>query len=320
MVYRPNLPPTPLQDARTAAAEFSEKGVFVWLDLSDPTADDMAMLRDTFALHPLAIEDACEPHDRSKIDSYEDFWYIVVTTMVGNDHDAETPEIVVFAAESFVVTIRRAPYFDLAELERRWNTGAQRHKRSTGLFLYTLMSEIVDRYFPVVDAFEDKIDALQDAVFEGTRHGPTVPLELLDLKRGVQQLRREALPLREVLHPMLRNDLEFLDKEILIYVRDAYKRASTIVEQLDAQRDLINSVIDVQLSLVANRQAEANKQLTFIATIFLPMMFTTGFFGQNFDWLVENIKSPQTFWIFAIGLNVASVVILMTVLKVKRFF
>ncbi len=308
-----------MSDFRAAAVEFG-KDAFVWLDLVDPTPDELAVLRETFKLHPLAIEDAMRLHDRPKIDTYDDFWYVVAATVVGNDRDEEVPEIVVFAAEEFVVTIRRKPYFDLSDLEHRWNAGAQRHRRSTGLFMYTLLSGIVDKYFPLVDRLEDKVDALQDAVFDGSRKRATVPLELLDLKREVQQMRREALPMREILHPMLRNELEFLDKEILIYVRDAYKRSSTVVEQLDALRDLVNSVIDIQLSLVANKQAEANKQLTFIATIFLPMMFTTGFFGQNFDWLVEHIKSPQMFWIFAIGLNVASVIILMTILKVKRWF
>jgi magnesium transporter len=126
--------------------------------------------------------------------------------------------------------------------------------------------------------------------------------------------------MREILNPLVREDLSLYSHEEALYFRDVYDHAVLVVDQLDAARDLVNSALEIQLSVVANRQNEVAKQLTIIATIFLPLSFIVGFFGQNFDWLVSHIGGADSFTILGIGTEVVAVVLTVAFFKVRGWF
>src|SRR5207237_7053841 len=107
--------------------------------------------------------------------------------------------------------------------------------------------------------------------------------------------------LRDILNPIIRGDLRLFAEEEIAYYRDVYDHAVRVIDQVDAVRDLVNSALEIHLSVVANRQNEISKQLAVIATIFLPLSFITGFFGQNFGYMISHITGGTVFWCLGIG-------------------
>jgi magnesium transporter len=140
------------------------------------------------------------------------------------------------------------------------------------------------------------------------------------MKKQAQLFRRAAFPMREILNPLIREDLSLYSHDESLYFRDVYDHTVLIVDQLDGARDLVNSSLEIQLSVVANRQNEVAKQLTIIATIFLPLSFIVGFFGQNFAWLVAHIGGEGTFTFLGLGTELLAVVATLLFFKLRGWF
>jgi magnesium transporter len=143
---------------------------------------------------------------------------------------------------------------------------------------------------------------------------------VLVFKRELISVRHAATPLREILTPILRGDLGVLDSSMNAYFRDVYDHALRFTDQIDSIRDLLNSTLDIHLSSEAHRQGEVSKQLTIIATIFLPLTYITGFFGQNFGWMVNHIDKPESFWWIGIGSQILAAIALLGYFRYKRWF
>ncbi len=125
--------------------------------------------------------------------------------------------------------------------------------------------------------------------------------EVLRFKRDLAEFRRAAAPVRDMLGPILRGDVAPLEPSVAVYFRDVSDHAARIVEQIDSTRDLLNSTLDIHLSSQSQRHGEVSKQLTIIATIFLPLTYITGFFGQNFGWMVNGIGGRAIFFYLGVG-------------------
>src|SRR5581483_9022400 len=191
--------------------------------------------------------------------------------------------------ERFLATVRHAPPYPLDEIEQRWQAHPASLRQDSGFLLYTILDTIVDGYFPVMEEIEERLNALQNALFGEGRRQSEVFGDIFRLQKDVQHFRRAALPMRDILNPIIRGDLHLFTDEELLYYRDVYDHAVRVIDQLDAVRDQVGNALNIQLSVVANRQGEINKQLTLIATVFLPLSFITGFFGQNFGYLVTDL-------------------------------
>lgn len=230
-------------------------------------------------------------------------------------------EIAVFVGKNFVVTIRAHPVYPLEEIERRWLAQTGIPHTSTGL-LYVILDVVVDAYTPVANAYDEKLIALENRVLQRRRAQQTedVLRRVLLLKRELVQLRHAVAPVRDILSPLLRGELGETDPALIVYFRDVYDHALRAGEQIDSIRDLLNSTLDIHLSSEAHRQGEVSKQLTIIATIFLPLTYITGFFGQNFGWMVNHIDKPSEFFWIGIGSQVLALLILLLYFRRKGWF
>jgi magnesium transporter len=299
----------------------NEAGTLVWFDLVDPDPQDMGVLQQEFHLHPLAIEDAVQAHERPKIEAYGDYWFLIIQgTSASEDDGVVFHEIAIFAGPKFLVTVRHEPAYPLEEIEQRWHAHPERLRRGGGFLLYTILDTVVDGYFPVAEQLEDRVDAIEEDLFAGMPLGNHVVRDIFMLKQRGQEFRRAVLPMRDILNPIIRGDLTLFPEEEVIYYRDVYDHAIRVVDQLDALRDLLASALDIHLSTVANQQNEVAKQLTIIATIFLPLSFLTGFFGQNFSFLVDHITGTGAFWLLAIGTEVVTLLVMVVFFKWRRWF
>ena len=294
-------------------------GEFFWLDLHQPTPDDFAVLRDTFAFHPLALEDSEHFGQRPKLDDYDDFVFLVLYGAVPDED--RLVEVHCFYSERYLVTVHRdeAPAF--TEVRHRY------HKRQApiddpGRLLYRIVDALVDSFFPILEDFDDRIDRLEDETF---LHASDEQLqEIFAMKRLLVGMRKAVTPQRDLLASLLGagglTDLPGMSAEDERYFRDIYDHLIRISDLIDTYRDLLTSSMDVFLSTVSNRLNVVMKQLAIIATIFLPLTFITGFFGQNFGWLVLHVRGWEQFLIFGIGLELVAVALLVAYFKRRGWF
>jgi len=318
-VYRNGEAARPVTDL-TAISDVLEAGDgFVWFDAVSPSAADLALIQDEFGLHPLAIEDAVKGHQRAKIDRYGDGWFIVVRGVSGGLEDLTVHEIAIFAGQRYIVTVRSEPAYPMAEVLRRWNHDERSLPRSAGALLYEILDTIVDGYSEVGEALEDRANALDDALLERREHTEATLLEIFQIGRRIQRFRRAIGPMRDVLVPLIRGDAEFVEALERPYYHDVNDHVERVIDQMDAAKELVTKTLEVHLGLSAHRQGDVSRQLTIIATVFLPLSFITGFFGQNFGYMVNDIAAPWVFIVFGLGLQVATLAVLFAYFRRKRW-
>ncbi len=317
-VFKNGDPVTAPDDLGQISEILREPGTLVWLDIVGPDERALALIKEEFGLHPLAVEDATTAHERPKIDGYGDYWFLVVYGITVRDRAVTIHELSIFSGKNYLITVRREPAYPLDEAKRRWRTRSGLSSRDSGALLFTLLDTIVDGYFDAIESLDEQITALEaELLREGMQ--PALPMRVFALKRDLQRFRRAATPMRDILNPIIRGDLVLYSPDELAYFRDVYDHAIRVIDQLDAARDLVNNALEINLSMVANRQNAIVKQLTIIATIFLPLTFVTGFFGQNFAWMVNRIVSPQAFWLLGVGTEVAALAALLFFFRAKHW-
>jgi magnesium transporter len=174
-----------------------------------------------------------------------------------------------------------------------------------------VLDGLTDSFFPILDRLDDRLERLDGEIFE--RPLPGQLEEITDLRRELVSLRRVVAPQRDLLARGIDDILEIpgLEADSRNYFRDVYDHAIRISDQIDSYRDLLAGSRDAYLSIASNRLNQITKQLTVVATIFLPLSFVVGFFGQNFRWLVVNVDSAAAFFVLGIGSLVLSVVALL---------
>ena len=309
-----------LHDLDAISDAIADPERLVWLDLVSPAPDQFPVLQREFDLHPLAIEDAQTGHERPKIEPYATYLFLIVHPVVWDGKKLVIHELAVFAGKRYLVTIHQTPAYPLGEAERRWQIHDGELGHDAGFMLYTLLDTIVDGYFPIADHLEEWISDVQTGLFEQRDDQTETLRQIFELKNDVHRARRAVVPMRDILQPLVRGDITYFDRAELPYYRDIYDHVIRVIDQLDSTRDLVNSALEIHLSLVANRQNEVAKQLAIIATIFLPLTYLTGFFGQNFGYMVGGITSPHAFWYVGVGSQVVGLAILLYYFKRKRWF
>jgi magnesium transporter len=303
--------------SRDKVEELLAGGEFFWIDVQQPNQDDFAVLRDVFKFHPLAVEDSENFHQRAKIDGYDDFAFIVVYG-AAPDED-RLVEVHCFYSERYLVTIHRddAPAF--AEIRNRYAKRKEPIQRPS-LLLYRIIDGLVDSFFPILGEFDDRIDDLENAIFANADDRQLQ--EIFQMKRLLVGMRKAITPQRDTFATLMGgiSDIPGLTEDDERYFRDIYDHLIRISDLIDSYRDLLTGAMDVYLSTVSNRLNAVMKQLTIIATIFLPLAWLTGFFGQNFGFMVRHIGSWETFFVFGIVAEVAAMVILLVYFKRRGWF
>jgi magnesium transporter len=290
------------------AAARCEQAGFVWLGLFEPRPEELDEVRRTFHLHELAVEDAQTYHLRPKIEKYDgDVHFVILRTARYDDEreEVEFGEISIFVGPTFVITVRQGVASDLHGARLRLEHHPEQLEAGPASVLWAILDKVVDDYTPVVEGLERDIEEVEKTVFAG---------EVAPTER-IYSLRREVTDFYRAVHPLLA-PLESVDRSIIAnvapelapYFRDVRDHLRLVNEEVTAQRDLLTTcleaniaVISVEQTKVSVRQNDSMRQLTRIATVFLPLTFITGFFGQNFGWLVRHIGSGWEFAVFGLG-------------------
>jgi magnesium transporter len=285
------------------------EGTPFWLDLQGSGKDHIPVLRDVFAFHPLAIEDAEHFGQRPKVDDY-DGYVLIVQYGAPSPTRSTLVELHCLYSERYLVTVRREACPELEHFAERI-TQPGRPPLSQIMLLHGVLDALVDSFFPALADFDDEIDELEDAILE--RPTDEQLGRLFDMKRSLIVIRKVITPSRDTFAGVVAGmgRLPGMTPEAERYFRDLYDHLIRISDLVDSYRDLLSGVLDTHLSTVSNRLNIVMKQLTIIATVFLPLTYLTGFFGQNFEVLVSNITGVAAFWVLGVGLEVLAVVALL---------
>jgi magnesium transporter len=285
-------------------------GNLLWLDLQQPDEDEVTLLQDVFKLHPLALQDVREFGQRPKV---EDFGNVVYMVGYGMTADGKGfAEVHFFVAADYLITVSNAASPWLEQLRDRLDKpGGQLPdgSRPARLVLWHhILDGMFDSFFPALADFDDRIDELQEQIFAKPTSGQLQ--QLFDMQRWLVEARKLVSPQRDMMASLVSGMVELpaSTPEADPYLRDLYDHLIRVSDLIDSYRDLLSNAMSAYLSMVSNKLNEVMKQLTIIATIFLPLSFLTGFFGQNFTWLVAQLGGLPTFLIVGVGTEVLAVI------------
>jgi magnesium transporter len=308
--------PVELRTLEDAAAIPRRGGNYVWVELDDPSPDELKDVAELFDLHELAVEDASAAHQRPKVEAYDGFHLIVFKTARYDAHSArvEFGEVDIFVGVGFVIAVRHGAAGDPIRTRYRVEQHPELLKTGPSAVVWGILDVVVDDYLPVVEALEREIDDVERAIFAGQG----------DLTERVYLLRSEIIELFRALHPLLApleamEHGEFrVDAGLRRYFRDVADHVRLLQDEVIIHREQIAAALEANFALISLRQneiaAQQNqvvKQLTLVATVFLPLAFITGFFGQNFAWLVKHITSFESFLVVGIASLVLSCIALL---------
>ena len=290
---------------------------FWWLDLHGPTDELLGLLGEVFGFHPLAIEDAMNFGQRPKLDEYDDVVFLVVYGAAPDEDDLV--EIHCFYSERYLVTVRRDDCPAFAEARERHERRPDR-LGAPALVLYRVVDGLVDSFFPLLTTFDEFIDAVEEGIF--TQPDQEQLRRIFLMKRRLVGLRRVVAPERDLVASLASGVIELpgASAESERSFRDVYDHLIRLTDTIDSYRDLLTGAVDAYLSTVSNRLNDVTKQLALIATIFLPLTFITGFFGQNFTWMVDAVGGETLFWVLGVGLQLLAVIALLVYFKRRRWF
>jgi magnesium transporter len=289
---------------RETVERLLEKGELLWFDLYQPDADELGMLATVFGIHQLALEDAAQFGQRPKLEDYDDFTQLIAYGVKEGSHD-DLVEVHFFYSMRYLVTVRHGDCAAFAEVRKRLANRARPISRLQ--LMHHILDELTDGFFPVLSSFDDRIDQLQDEMFAKPTDAQLS--ELFNMKRWLIGVRKVITPQRDLVASLVDgvNELPGMTREIERYFRDLYDHLIRISDLVDSYRDLLTGSMDAYLSTVSNRLNAIMKQLTLIATIFLPLSFLTGFFGQNFAWMIQHLGSLGAFLVIGLGTEVVVV-------------
>ena len=274
----------------------------VWLDVQGEDIEQMSeMLRHDFGLSQLTLDTIAEEKERARLVEQHNYFYLVVHGLVFDSETdtADTPKLDIAFGKNFLVTVHKTPlpWLDMLIQTATKDASTENMMRhGTPRLLHAILDTMVDSYFPVLEDLDDVVDELENETVQVA--SKEVQGRLFRLKRALAQMRRVISPQIEVMNALINRTGDFIPTDAEPYFADVHDHLIRTFEVLDSYRDLMSGLLDVYLTTVSNRLNEVMKQLAIISTIFLPITFVTGVFGQNFA------HSPQVehdagynFWI-----------------------
>ncbi|MBK3564331.1 magnesium and cobalt transport protein CorA [Streptomyces sp. MBT62] len=267
---------------------------FVWLGLHEPTNEEFAGIAELFNLHPLAVEDAIEAHQRPKVERYGETLFAVFKTVCYVEHEkltatsevVDTGEIMVFVGAEFVITVRHGRHGSLGPLREELESNPRQLAKGPAAVLHAIADHVVDDYLSVTDSVQADIDQVETDVFaeNGARADPG---RIYQLKRELLELKRAVVPLSGPLEALSTRPMRVVGPEIQAYFRDVSDHLLRAKEQIASFDELLNSILQAHLAQVTVAQNEDMRKITAWAAVIAVPTMVCGVYGMNFDHMPE---------------------------------
>ncbi len=304
---------------RERIRELRERDEFFWLDLCAASADDLQAMAEALDIHPLALEDTREFGQRPKLDAYDDKVLLVFYTVREAKNRAERlfepVEIHLHISGGFVATVHRE---GCAELDTLHEGLVPEDTEAEDYLVYRLLDALTDAFYPVLETLEERIDSLEGQVL--ARPSQEQLTHTYRLKQEVHELQRRIAPQRDRFQTGSEAILALpgLSRGSREYLRDVGDHLAQVAGELARQQDDLNALTSTYFNANANRLNAMATRLTVVATLFFVWTLVTSFFGQNFGWLVNHIKSQQAFLVWGVGGLVVPTIVLGALFWIKR--
>jgi len=294
-----------------AAVERRGQAPVAWLNIEGVgDGETFKALGEAFDLHPLALEDVVNVHQRPKAEGYERYAYVVLQMPAGEE-GLPLEQVSLFVGPDFVITVQERPGDCFEPVRQRLRQARGRIRRAGADYLaYAVIDAIIDNYFPVVEAINAHLDRIEGQIIQSPESESVS--EIHAIRHDLHTLWRALVPSREAIGLLGRGGTGPIGEETRLFLRDCQDHTAQLLDAVEACRELGSSLMDLHLSGLSNRTNEAMKVLTLIATIFIPLGFIAGLYGMNFDRTASPWNMPELGWSlgypFALGLMVATAV------------
>ena len=280
----------------------------LWVDVANPSEDDLKRLQEEFSLHPLAMEDVREHHQRPKLEKYPTHAFIVV-------YSADLQEVNIFVGPTWIITVRESesdgPPWSVENAQTRFDR-THPEECDVGFLVYVLLDAIVDGYFYAADMAEDRLEELEDRIFsEEYQDERDIQREMFDVRRRLLKFRRAVVPLREVVSALLRKEIDWIEDHDVVLLQDVYDHVLRMVDVLDSARELMGNAVDAHLAIISNRMNSVMKKMTSWGAILLGSTLIAGIYGMNFK------NMPELEWKYGYFLVIAAILAICAVLYVR---
>ena len=288
-----------LIDTPEDCASYLDKESVSWIDVQGLGSEDTwRRLGKVFNLHPLTLEDLVNVPQRPKVEDYEDQLVLIARMVVLQEKTGGfvSEQVSFILGEHYLLTVQEEPEYDCfaAVRERlRANKGTIR-KHGADHLLYELLDAIIDGFFPVLEAYGERIEDLENEVVVNPRHQTLDKIH--QVRRELLTLRRSIWPQRDAINTLIRDECQLMSHEVQLNLRDCYDHAIQVLDMVETYRELASSLMDVYLSSVSNKMNEIMKTLTVISTIFIPLTFIVGVYGMNFNSEKSPWNMPELNW------------------------
>ena len=255
----------------------------VWVDMCAPDVEDLHLVAEELGLHALAVEDATGDRQRPKLDHYasHDFLSAYAVWLDVDTGELHSKEIAVFITKSALITVRKDEEFDIDQVVQRWDDAPDLIKFGVGALLYGLLDFVIDTHFAAVTSLDEQIEGIEDLLFDDRTPNADVQRRSYELRKSLVLLRRVTLPMREVVNTLMRRDTHVLQPELLPYYQDVYDHVLRATEWTESLRDLVQSILETNLTIQGNRLNVISKKVTGWAAIIAVPTAITGFYGMN---------------------------------------
>jgi magnesium transporter len=275
---------------------------FVWVALYHPSDAELDEMAAQFELHPLAVEDARNGHQRPKVEEYADQVFAVLHVIELHDDELRKGEIDLFVGGNFVLSVRRGTEHGFQAVRERAEREPELLKIGSGFVFYAIIDNVVDRYFPLVDALEIKLEAVEERIFKDG--SPRANIEALyDLKRQLMVVRHAVEPLIEAVHKLYGGRVPHVCTGVQEYFRDVYDHLLRVSLQLDGLRDMVVTALGVNLAMITLEDNKVTKRLASYAALIAVPTLIAGIYGMNFK------EMPELSWAFGYPMAITLMVL-----------
>lgn len=282
---------------------------FLWVGLHDPTPQELASFAEPLNLHPLAVEDALEAHQRPKAERYDNHIFMSIRTVEYHDDNIETSEINMFLGENFLLTVRKGTGHDLRQVRKRAEANTEELEHGPIAALYAVVDSVVDDYERVAAELDQDIAELEASVFSAQRTSDSH--RIYRLKRETLEFRRAVMPLRE---PVSRFATATMPEEARPYFRDISDHLSRVSESIDSTDKLLDNALNAHLAQLTIQQNNDMRRLTAGATLFAIPTAIAGIYGMNF------LHMPELQWKYGypIVIGITAIICLFTYQRFRK--
>jgi magnesium transporter len=280
----------------------SKPGCFVWVALRDASDAEIDEISQQFDLHELSVEDARHGHQRPKIEEYGNELFTVLHVVEPAGDELRVGEVNVFTGPNFVLSIRNRSEQDFLGVRARCEREPELLRHGSGYVLYALMDAVVDRYFPVLDAVETELEAIEERIFANS--SPRANIEALYyVKQKLTTLKHAAAPLLEATGKLYGGRVPQVCAGLGDYFRDVYDHLVRLNQSIDSLRDTVATALQVNLGMITLSENETTKRLAAYAALVAVPTMIAGIYGMNFKHMPEldwEFGYPLAIWIMVI--------------------